>query len=92
MAWSCGLQHYFKLPRLSSELIDESYDSESPCATYLHRINQTKHCQCCHCCAHCSQDGSQKEILLHFLSICPKFHFARTAEHNQVCKVLATSL
>ena len=26
------------------------------------------------------------------LSICPKFHHARTAAHNQVCKVLATSL
>ena len=58
-------------------------------ATYLHRINQTKHSSCC---SHCSQDGSQKESLSHFFSICPKFHHARTAAHNQVCKVLATSL
>ena len=36
--------------------------------------------------------GSQKESLSHFLSTCPKFHHARTAAHNQVCKVLAASL
>ena len=29
--WQCGLQHYFKLPRLSSELLDERNDSNSPC-------------------------------------------------------------
>ena len=39
-----------------------------PVATYLHRINQTKHSPCC---THCSQDGSQKERLSHFFSICP---------------------
>ena len=64
-----------------------------PVATYLHRIDQTKHSPSA-CCAHCSQDGSQKESpsLSHLFSICPKFHHARTAAHNQVCKVRATSL
>ena len=32
------------------------------------------------------------ESLSHFFSICPKFHQARTAEHNQVCKIFATSV
>ena len=60
-----------------------------PVATYLYRINQTKHSPCC---THCSQDCSQNESLSHFFSICLKFHHARTAAHYQVCKVLATSL
>ena len=53
-----------------------------PVATHVHRINPTKHSPCC---IHCSYDGSQKENLPHFLSICPKLHHGRTA-------ALATSL
>ena len=34
-------------------------------ATYLHRIKQMKHSPCC---THCSQDGSQKESVLHFFN------------------------
>ena len=60
-----------------------------PVATYLHTINPTKHSPFC---TQCDQGGSQKESLSHFLSTCPKFHHARTAAHNQVCKVLAASL
>ena len=60
-----------------------------PVATYLHTINPKKHSPFC---TQCDQGGSQKESLSHFLSTCPKFHHARTAAHNQVCKVLAASL
>ena len=60
-----------------------------PVATYLHTINPIKHPPLC---TQCDQGGSQKESLSHFLSTCPKFHHARTAAHNQVCKVLAASL
>ena len=56
-----------------------------PMATYLHRINQKKHSPCC---THCSQDGSQNKSLA-LLQNLSEFHYARTAEHNQVCKVLA---
>ena len=55
-----------------------------PVATYLHTINPIKHSPFC---TQCDQGGSQKESLSHFLSTCPKFHHARTAAHNQVCKV-----
>ena len=85
-AWSFGSQHYFKLQRLSSE---QAMSQSLPVATYLYRINQTQHFPCC---AHSSQDGSQKESLLHFFSICLKFHHTKTAEHNQVCTVLTTSM
>ena len=75
-----------KLPRLSSELLDESNDPDSPCG-HISAQDQSDEAL-----SHCSQHGSQRESLLHFFSIFPKFHHARTAAHNQVCKVLATSL
>ena len=60
-----------------------------PVATYLHTINSIKHSPFC---TQCYQGGSHKESLSHFLSTFPKFHHARTAAHNQVCKDLAALL
>ena len=56
-------------------------------ATYLYAISLTK---CFSFCTQCGQVDCQ--IFLHFYSNCPKFHYVRTAAHNQVCKVLAASL
>jgi len=57
-----------------------------PVATYLHRIGRTTSKQCQHC------TSGQDETLSHFLSVCPKFHDARTAAHNQIRVNLSTSL
>ena len=59
-----------------------------PVATYLCTINQEKTLSFLY---QGGPGGSQKESL-HILSTCPKFHYARTAAHNQVLKGLAASL
>ena len=80
-----------------ARLISDCSDSEIRCwmrfmtatypvATYLHRIGKTQS----NICQHCSL--GQKETLSHFLSICPRFHDARTAAHNQIRERLSTLL
>ena len=41
-------------------------------------------------CPYCST--GQDETLSHFLSVCPRFHDARTAAHNQIRAQLSSSL
>jgi hypothetical protein len=80
-----------------ARLISDCSDSEIRCwmrfmtatypvATYLHRIGKTQS----NICQHCSL--GQKETLSHFLSVCPRFHDARTAAHNQIRERLSTLL
>ena len=54
-----------------------------PVAIYLHRIWRA---QCLFC------NSGQDETLLHFLSVCPRFHDARTAAHNQIRSQLRVSV
>ena len=62
---------HFSLPNLQMTKV---MTQTLPVATYLHRINQTKHSPCC---TDCSQDGSEKDSLSHFFSICPKLEQQR---------------
>ena len=57
-----------------------------PVASYLHLIGKVTSKLCQHC-----QLGST-ETLSHFLSVCPRFHDARTAAHNQIRECLSSSL
>jgi len=57
-----------------------------PVATYLHRIGRAVSRQCLFC------NSGQDETLSHFLSVCPRFHDARTAAHNQIRSQLSVSL
>jgi hypothetical protein len=57
-----------------------------PVASYLHKIGKavSKLCQRC--------SSGAIETLSHFLSVCPSFHDARTAAHNQIRACLSSSL
>jgi ribonuclease HI len=57
-----------------------------PVATYLHRIGRAQSRQCPFC------SSGQDETLSHFLSVCSRFHDARTAAHNQIRSQLSVSL
>ena len=57
-----------------------------PVATYLHRIGRAESRQCLFC------GSGQDETLSHFLSVCSRFHDARTAAHNQIRSQLSVSL
>jgi hypothetical protein len=57
-----------------------------PVAAYLHRIGRAASRQCLFC------SSGQDETLSHFLSVCPRFHDARTAAHNQIRLQLSVSL
>jgi len=57
-----------------------------PVATYLHRIGRAESRQCLFC------SSGQDETLSHFLSVCSRFHDARTAAHNQIRSQLSVSL
>ena len=57
-----------------------------PVAAYLKRIGKvpTNECQFC--------SSQQKETFTHFMSICPRFHDARVAAHNQIRECLSEAL
>ena len=57
-----------------------------PVTSYLHRIGKANSKQCPYC------SSGQDETLSHFLSVCPRFHDARTAAHNQIRGQLSASL
>ena len=57
-----------------------------PVATYLYRIGRAASRQCLFC------GSGQDETLSHFLGVCPRFHDARTAAHNQIRLQLFMSL
>ena len=57
-----------------------------PVATYLHRIGRAESRQCLFC------SSGQYETLSHFLSVCSRFHDARTPAHNQIRLQLSVSL
>ena len=57
-----------------------------PVTSYLHRISKAESKKCPYC------SSGQDETLTHFLSVCPRFHDARTAAHNQIRGQLAASL
>ena len=57
-----------------------------PVTSYLHRIGKAESKQCPYC------STGQDETLSHFLSVCPRFHDARTAAHNQIRAQLSSSL
>ena len=57
-----------------------------PVATYLHRIGRAASRQCLFC------NSGQDDTLSHFLSVCPRFHDARTAAHNQIRSKLSAVL
>ena len=64
-------------------LLDESCDSDFRwqhiCAQSIRRNVSA---------LHVVKVAAKRKSKKHFLSTCPKFHHARTAAHNQVCKVL----
>ena len=57
-----------------------------PVASYLHKIGKAASKLCPHC------SSGVNETLSHFLSVCPRFHDARTAAHNQIRARLSSSL
>lgn len=57
-----------------------------PVMAYLRRIDRVKSALCPFC------SSGQDETLTHFLSVCPRFHDARTAAHNQIRAQLSASL
>jgi ribonuclease HI len=57
-----------------------------PVASYLHKIGKAASKLCPHCAS------GANETLSHFLSVCPRFHDARTAAHNQIRARLSSSL
>jgi ribonuclease HI len=80
-----------------ARVISKSCDSEVRCwmqamtgtypvASYLHKIGKAVSKICPHC------SSGANETLSHFLSVCPRFHDARTAAHNQISACLSSSL
>ena len=57
-----------------------------PVQIYLHRIGKAESPQC----PYCATDAI--ETLTHFACVCPRFREARTAAHNQLRLVVASSL
>ena len=57
-----------------------------PVTSYLHKIGKAESKKCPFC------SSGQDETLTHFLSVCSKFHDARTAAHNQIRGQLSASL
>jgi ribonuclease HI len=57
-----------------------------PVQSYLCRIGKADSNICPHC------DQGVPETFTHFVSVCPKFHDARTAAHNQVRSVISAFL
>ena len=57
-----------------------------PVASYLYRIGKIISKVCPYC------SSGSNETLSHFLSVCPRFHDARTAAHNQIRARLSSSL
>ena len=57
-----------------------------PVASYLHKIGKAVSMLCQHC------SSGANETLSHFLSVCPRFHDARTAAHNQIRARLSSSV
>jgi hypothetical protein len=64
----------------------QSMTGTYPVATYLKRIGKVP----TNVCPHCS--SQQIETFTHFMSICPRFHDARVAAHNQIRECLSTAL
>ena len=93
--WSFGLPYHCKAMQAAKDCLVAYWmkvmTRTLPVATFEHILNAMIYSLFC---AQCCQGGSQKESLVfsHFCSTCPKFHHAKTANHNQVCKVLAASL
>ena len=56
-----------------------------PVQSYLHRIKLVLSPNCTFC-------SAARETLMHFACICPQFREARTAAHNQVRKIICSSL
>ena len=80
-----------------ARVISKSCDSEVRCwmqamtgtypvASYLHKIGKAVSKICPHC------SSGANETLSHFLSVCPRFHDARTAAHNQIRARLSSYL
>ena len=57
-----------------------------PVATYLKRIGRVSTRECQHCSSH------HAETFTHFMSVCPRFHDARVAVHNQIRGSLSAAL
>jgi hypothetical protein len=57
-----------------------------PVQSYLRRIGKADSNICPHC------DQGVPETFTHFANVCPKFHDARTAAHNQVRSVISAFL
>ena len=66
-------------------MLDADDDWDVPCHL-LHRMGKAKSKQCPYC------SNGQDETHSHFLSVCPRFHDARTAAHNQIREQLSASL
>jgi len=57
-----------------------------PVATYLKRIGKIPTSVCPYC------SSQQDETFTHFMSVCPRFHDARVAAHNQIRESLSGAL